>query len=101
MELFYAKNLEDERVRGLFAETDMDTRRREQLDFMRHAFAREGAEAARRVFSAHADMILAGGLGAEHFDAVAEHLKATLEELDLAVDVVREAVSTVAPVRDV
>ena len=66
---------------------------------MRHAFAR--ADAARRVFSAHADMILAGGLGAELFDAVAEHLKATLEELDLAVDVVREAVSTVAPVRDV
>ena len=44
---------------------------------------------------------IAGGLGAEHFDAVAEHLKATLEELDLAVDVVREAVSTVAPVGDV
>ena len=41
------------------------------------------------------------GARAEHFDAVAEHLKATLEELDLAVDVVREAVSTVAPVGDV
>lgn len=63
MELFHAKNLEDERVRGLFAETDMDTRRREQLNFMRHAFARKGADAARRVFSAHADMISPEGSG--------------------------------------
>ena len=102
VELFYNKVLEDERVRDFFAETDMDKLRREQFNFMRHVFrAREGADAARRVFSAHAPMILTGGLGAEHFDAIAHNLKATLEELDVADDVVREAVSTVAPLRDV
>jgi hemoglobin len=96
---FYAKVMADELTRPFFAGLDMDAQIRKQIAFMSWAFGGPERYSARSLRAAHAKLVHDRGLGDAHFDAVAKHLQATLEELGIAPALVQEALSIVAGTR--
>ena len=96
---FYAKVMADELTRPFFSGLDMEAQIRKQVAFMSWAFGGPERYNARGLRQAHAKLVRDRGLGDGHFDAVAKHLKATLEELGVAPALVEEALSIVAGTR--
>jgi hemoglobin len=100
VELFYEKVMADERTRPFFAAIDMTAQVKKQRAFMVTAFGGPNEYKGRDLKTAHADLVKDKGLSDVHFDAVAEHLKATLVELGVAPDLIGEALAIVASTRD-
>ena len=97
--LFYDKVLADERTRPFFDGQDMDAQIKKQMAFMAWAFGGPEEYKGRDLRAAHAGLVKNRGLSDEHFDAVAEHLKATLQELEVAEDLIAEALALVGSTR--
>jgi len=97
--LFYQKVLADPLTGPFFAGLDMAAQTRKQVAFMAWAFGGPAEYKGRDLTSAHAGLVKRG-LSREHFDAVATHLKATLEELGIEQDLVQEALGIVAGTRE-
>jgi hemoglobin len=97
---FYAKVMADELTRPFFAGLDMDAQIRKQISFMSWAFGGPERYKARDLRQAHAKLVRDRGLGDAHFEAVAAHLKATLEELGIEPSLVQEALAIVASTRN-
>ncbi len=98
VDLFYEKVTADELTRSYFQGLDMEAQVRKQVAFMTWAFGGPSAYKGRDLRSAHKGLV-ARGLGDAHFDAVAGHLKATLEELGVAPELISEALTIVGSVR--
>jgi hemoglobin len=96
---FYGKVLADAVTRPFFASLDMAAQSRKQVAFMAWAFGGPAAYRGRDLRSAHTDLVKRG-LGDAEFDAVVGHLKATLEELEVAPQLIEEALSIVGGTRD-
>jgi len=96
---FYQKVMSDELTQPFFAGLDMEAQIRKQIAFMSWAFGGPERYTARGLRQAHAHLVRDRGLGDVHFDAVAKHLKATLEELGIAPELIQEALSIVAGTR--
>ena len=99
VDLFYEKVMEDELTRPFFAGLDMGKQTTKQVAFMTWAFGGPDEYKGRDLRSAHTGLVQRG-LGDEHFDAVAGHLEATLRELGLADDLIKEALGIVGAQRD-
>src|SRR5689334_10382381 len=80
-DLFYEKVLADELTRPFFDNVDMDAQIRKMVSFMTWAFGGPAEYRGRDLRSSHAKLVSEQGLSDLHFDVVANHLKATLEEL--------------------
>jgi hemoglobin len=100
VDLFYAKVLADERTKPFFEGLDMPAQIRKQVAFMTTAFGGPAHQRGRDLRSAHASLVKNKGLSDVHFDAVAEHLKATLTELGVTDALVGEALAIVATTRN-
>ena len=100
VDLFYQKVLADEVTRPFFAGLDMGAQIRKQISFMSWAFGGPERYKARDVRQAHATLVRDRGLSDVHFDAVARHLKATLEELGIEQSLVQEALAIVGSTRN-
>jgi hemoglobin len=100
VDLFYNKVLSDELTRPFFEGLDMAAQTKKQVAFMSRAFGGPEEYRGRDLRAAHANLVKFKGLGDAHFDAVAGHLKATLEELGVAPDLVAEALGIVASTRN-
>jgi len=100
MDIFYEKVLADPLLNEFFSGVDMDLQAKKQIAFMTHAFAGPDEYKGRDLRTAHRHLVARRGLSDAHFDAVAMHLKATLEELDVAPDLVDEALAIVASTRN-
>lgn len=98
IDLFYAKVLGDPLVAGYFDGVDMTVQRAKAVAFFTLALGGPDAYRGRDLRSAHAPLV-ARGLGDEHFNAIAGHLVATLEELGVAPPEVQEAVAVAESVR--
>jgi hemoglobin len=98
VDLFYQKVLADELTRPFFAGLDMAAQTRKQVAFMAWAFGAPEEYKGRDLRTAHAGLV-ARGLSDAHFDAVAGHLQATLEELGVTKDLIGEALAIVGSVR--
>jgi hemoglobin len=96
VDLFYAKVLADEDVRGFFTGVDMDVQRAKQRRFLSHVFGGPAPWDGKELRHAHRHLKLEDA----HFDAVAGHLQATLEELGLAEELVTEVMTIAAGTRD-
>jgi len=96
--LFYEKVLADPLTAPFFAKLDMPAQVRKQIAFMAHAFGGPNEYKGRDLRVAHRPLV-AQGLGDRHFDAVAGHLKATLEELGIAAPLVERCLAIVGSVR--
>jgi hemoglobin len=98
VDLFYRKVMADELTRPFFSGLDMATQSRKQVAFMTWAFGGPAEYKGRDLKAAHSSLVRRG-LGDAHFDAVARHLKATLEELGVAPPLIDEALTIVGGTR--
>lgn len=90
VELFYRKVLNDYRINRFFEHTDMDQQIAKQKAFFTMAFGGPNSYTGQDMRTAHARLVQMG-LDDSHFDAVMEHLGATLVELNVPGDLIAEA----------
>lgn len=81
---FYERVLQDDRIRHFFAHVDMAKQRAHQKAFLTYAFGGTDKYDGRLMREAHRDLVENHGLSSEHFDAVAEDLMLTLEEIGVS-----------------
>lgn len=96
---FYDKVLADANLVRFFAETDMGRQRAHQKAFLTVAFGGPNHYSGRDMRSGHAQAV-AAGLNDSHFDAVVEHLAATLAEMDVAPALIAQVAAVAESVRD-
>jgi hemoglobin len=99
VDLFYEKVMADERTRPFFAGLDMDAQIKKQRSFMAWAFGGPAEYKGRDLRTAHATLVAERGLSDVHFDAVAQHLKTTLEDLHIQPALIDEVLAIVGSTR--
>ncbi|MEQ1636586.1 MAG: group 1 truncated hemoglobin [Methylococcales bacterium] len=90
VELFYRKVLNDYRINRFFGKSDMDKQIAKQKAFFTMAFGGPNNYTGQDMRNAHEHLVKMG-LDDSHFDAVMEHLGATLVELNVPADLIAEA----------
>lgn len=99
VDLFYRKVLDDTRISAFFDDTDMDAQRAKQKAFLTMAFGGPDQYSGADLRTAHAPLV-ERGMDGSHFDAVAEHLQATLSELGIPAELAGEVMTIAASTRD-
>ena len=94
--LFYDKVCQDPSLARFFDGLDMDAQTKKQVAFMARALGGPGEYWGRSLREAHAHLIEEKGLAPPHFDAVARHLRDTLNELGVTEDLVSEVLGRIA-----
>ena len=98
VELFYRKVLNDYRINRFFEKTDMDAQIAKQKAFFTMAFGGPNTYTGGDMRTVHAPLVKMG-LDDSHFDAVMEHLGATLVELNVPAELIGEAAAIAESVR--
>jgi len=99
VDVFYDKVLADERTRRFFEGVDLRAQKGKQRAFLTMAFGGPTNYTGLDMRAAHARLV-ADGLDDGPFDAVMEHLGATLVELGVSGALIREAAAIAESVRD-
>lgn len=81
---FYDRVLNDDRIKHFFTDMDMVKQRGHQKAFLTYAFGGTDKYSGRDMREAHKALVSQAGLNASHFDAVAEDLMLTLEEMGVS-----------------
>ncbi|HWB76828.1 MAG TPA: group 1 truncated hemoglobin [Nannocystaceae bacterium] len=95
---FYDKIMADDSLAGFFEHLDMGAQINKQIAFMTMAFGGPNKYSGRDLRTAHAKLVQRG-LGHAHFDAVAQHLSDTLDELGVASEVRDDVLALVGGTR--
>ena len=90
VDIFYRKVLADDRINNFFEGVDMEAQAAKQKAFLTVAFGGPNNYSGQDMRNGHAHLV-ERGLNDSHFDAVMEHLGATLQELDVPADLIGEA----------
>ena len=90
VDVFYRKLLSDDRISHFFEDVDMDVQIAKQKAFLTMIFGGPAMYSGKDLRSAHAHL---PGLNDTHFDAVAGHLVATLQQLGVAAPLIAEVVA--------
>jgi len=90
VELFYRKVLADNRINRFFDKTNMEEQLAKQKAFFTMAFGGPNNYTGADMRTAHARLVKMG-LDSSHFDAVMEHLGATLTELGVPDNLIAQA----------
>jgi len=93
---FYVKVLADKRINHFFEDINMTTQHRRQKAFLSAAFGSPVAWKGKDMRRAHEDMTLTE----VHFNAVAENLQKTLEEMKVPQPLIGEVMTIVASTKD-
>ena len=96
VDIFYTKVLADESINGFFKNTDMVSQAGKQKAFLAFAFGAPMAYTGKNMREAHTGM----NLTEDHFNSVTGHLVSTLEELDVAQDLIDEVVGICLTTKD-
>jgi hemoglobin len=96
---FYRRVTADPLLAPFFAALDMQAQTKKQLAFMTWALGGPSEYRGRPLGDAHRHMVRERGLSDRHFDAVAAHLAATLQELAVPAPLIDEAMGIVASTR--
>lgn len=80
VEVFYRKVLSDDRISHFFDDVDLDGQMAKQKAFLTMAFGGPANYSGKDLRTGHAHLVKRG-LNGDHFNAVAENLFATLQEL--------------------
>jgi hemoglobin len=99
VDLFYEKVLADNTINGFFQAVDMKKQRAKQKAFLTMVFGGPNGYSGKDLRSAHAPLV-AKGLGDVHFDAVAKHLQATLDQLKVPADLKNQVMTIAGSVRN-
>jgi hemoglobin len=89
VDIFYRKVLMDDSISRFFESVDMDNQIVKQRSFLTMAFGGPNHYSGADMRKAHAPLV-AKGLNELHFTAVAGHLAATLQELNVGKDLIDE-----------
>lgn len=98
VDVFYGKVLDDYRINRFFEKTDMAKQVEHLKAFMTVAFGGPNNYTGRSLRDGHARLVKMG-LNDSHYDAVMEHLGATMQELNVPADLIAEAAALVESVR--
>jgi hemoglobin len=96
VDIFYGKVLADSRINQFFQSLDMDRQRAKQKAFLTVAFGGPNHYTGKNMRAAHAKLHLTE----VHFNAVVEHLGATLKELGVPDELIGEAASIALSVKN-
>lgn len=99
VDIFYRKVLADDSISHFFETTDMEAQHAKQKAFLTMAFGGPNEYTGKDLRSAHAPLV-EKGLNEDHFTAVAGHLQATLEELNVPADLIGEVMAIAASTID-
>lgn len=99
VEVFYRKVLKDDRLKGFFDDVDMDRQLAKQKAFLTMAFGGPANYSGKDLRSGHAHL-LKRGLNDSHFDAVAQRLQETLQELGVGQAEISEVMSIAGSTRN-
>lgn len=97
VEAFYVKVLADKRVNHFFEDINMNKQRRKQKEFLSSAFGGPIPWTGKDMRKAHAHLT---GLNETHFNAIAGHLKSTLEDLKVKKDLIDEVLAIAGSAKD-
>jgi hemoglobin len=96
----YRRLLEDELTRPFFVDLDVETLVQKQVAFLTVAFDGPPEYRGRDLWVAHRHLVQEHGLNDDHFDALVGHLRAALEDLDVAAPLVSAVCEVVEGTRD-
>lgn len=96
VDLFYVKMLADNRVKSIFDDVDMKRQRRKQKEFLSAAFGGPVPWTGKDLRTAHQGL----NLTETHFQAVAENLQKSLEELKVPKDLINQVMAIAASTHD-
>jgi hemoglobin len=99
VDLFYRKVLSDDRISEFFNDIDMEKQAAKQKAFLTMAFGGPNNYSGKDMREAHAHLV-ARGLNDSHFNAVAENLVATLQELGVGQELIDQVVAIAASTHD-
>ena len=99
VDIFYRKVLADDLIAHFFEGVDMDRQSGMQKAFLTMVFGGPNKYTGKDLRTAHAHLVK-DGLSDPHFDAVAGHLQATLEELNVPAELVDEVMAIAGSTRD-
>jgi hemoglobin len=96
VEAFYVKVLADARVKHFFEDINMNKQRRKQKEFLSAAFGGPVPWEGKDMRKAHASLKLEEA----HFNAIAENLKSTLEDLKIKKELIDQVMTIAGSVKD-
>lgn len=96
VDIFYRKVLLDDRISEFFDTVDMESQHTKQKAFLTMAFGGPNNYSGKDMREAHKHM----SLTEDHFNAVAENLVATLQELNVPADIIDGIVAICLSVKD-
>ncbi|MDO9049505.1 MAG: group 1 truncated hemoglobin [Methylobacter sp.] len=99
VDIFYRKVLADYRINRFFDNSDMEKQAAKQKAFLTMAFGGPNNYSGQDMRNAHAHLVKMG-LNASHFDAVMEHLGATLTELNVPQELIAQAAAIAESTRN-
>ena len=99
VDIFYRKALSDDRISSFFDTVDMTKQAAKQKAFLTMAFGGPNSYTGKDLCTGHANMVKAG-LNDTHFDAVAENLVSTLQELNVADNLIAQVGEIVESTRN-
>lgn len=99
VDIFYRKVLTDSRINHFFDGVDMEKQAAKQKSFLTVAFGGPNRYTGDDMRRGHAHLV-AAGLNDSHFDAVMEHLGATLSELNVPGDLITQAAAIAESTRN-
>ena len=91
VDIFYRKVLGDFRINRFFDHTDIEKQAAKQKAFLTMAFGGPNNYNGADMRNAHAHLVKKLDLDDTHFDAVMEHLGATLQELNVPGELIAQA----------
>jgi truncated hemoglobin YjbI len=98
--LFYDRILADSRLKPFFKNIDTRHLARHQHHLLMTISGGPGRYSGRSLRDAHRKLVIEQGLSDEHFDAVAEVLRRTLEELEVEESMIGEMMAIVETTRN-
>lgn len=99
VEIFYKKVLDDDSIKDFFDGVDIKKQKAKQKAFLAFAFGGPVEYKGKDMQAAHAGLVKKG-LNENHFNAVADHLKATLNELKVKDSFIEEVMTIALSVKD-
>lgn len=99
VDIFYRKVLNDDRINRFFEGVDMDRQAAKQKAFLTVAFGGPNNYTGEDMRRGHAHLV-AKGLNDSHFDAVMEHIGATLTELNVPENLIVQAAAIAESTRN-
>ncbi len=96
VDLFYKKVLADDRIKHFFNDVDMPTQIGKQKKFLAYAFGAPIKYDGKDMRKAHEQL----NLNEEHFTAVAQHLQATLQDLNVPDELIGQVMTIAGGTHD-